>query len=146
MASAMATFLAARKHPRSSIERLMSRSSTVAASVASSAAVDAEVRGRQPQTRRPRPPPPARRPREGAFSARPRRPCSVRWRSRLEGAPELPRRRMFLRALPGSAGAMERMAPEGPPLHASEQLLQHALAQPACAPRRKLQALAVPLE
>ena len=137
VSSATATFLAARKQPRSSIERLMSTSSTVDGLGQLLGPVDLEVVGREVDARSPR----ARRDRRRVLLAGQRvgqRAAQVE----VERVAELVRLGRLL-ALPAPAGTLDAMAAERVALEPREQVVEHLLADPPAAPRRQLEPLPV---
>ena len=136
VSSAIATFLAARKQPRSSIERLMSTSSTVA-SGSSARSGGPRSRRLEADRRRSRPAPGRRR----VLLAAQRVGQGAR-RSRWNGSPNSYGLVVSSRSPPRPARSMP-VAAEGVAPEAREQLVEHPLADPPGAPRRQLQPLAV---
>ena len=138
VSSATATFFAARKQPRSSIERLMSTSSTVDGPGQLLGPVDLEVVGRAggPPVAAARAAQPARSPRAPSALA------SVPRRSRWNGSPNSYGLVVSSRSPPRPARSI-RWPPNASRSQPREQVVEDLLADPAAAARRQLEALAV---
>ena len=137
VSSATATFLAARKQPRNSIERLMSTSSTVEVWVSCSVRWTSKSVGGRWMRRSP-------------VAARRRRRVLLASQRVEQRAPQVEVERIAelvrlgrLFALPSPAAAIDAVATEGIALESGEQVVEHLLADLAAAPRGQLQPLAV---
>ena len=137
VSSATATFLAARKQPRRSIERLMSTRSTVEVRVSCSVRKTSKSSASRPT--------PARRPQARGILRPAKRVLDRAADVEMERVAELVRLRCLL-ALPSPAGPVDPMAAERVARQPREQVVEDLLADPPAAARRQLEAIAAAAE